>query len=166
MAEYEKEKKRAGMIVSSSRPLYENDADLVSESLTLDLIEKKWRCEGVKLPIKHQLDYLLQRRNRGVAWVEIKVRKNPAAQYPTYMISLTKIMAARSLSEASRLPSFLVVQWSDSVAYIRMDSLLDFEISIGGRRDRNDDQDIEPVVLIPVRNFTNLGDKGQNGQFS
>jgi len=154
------------MIVSSSRPLYENDADLVSESLTLDLIEKKWRCEGVKLPIKHQLDYLLQRRNRGVAWVEIKVRKNPAAQYPTYMISLTKIMAARSLSEASRLPSFLVVQWSDSVAYIRMDSLLDFEISIGGRRDRNDDQDIEPVVLIPVRNFTNLGDKGQNGQFS
>ena len=65
-------------------------------------------------------------------------------------------MAARALSETSKLPSFLVVRWSDNCGYIRIDTLLDFEISMGGRTDRGDKQDIEPVMLIPIHNFTEL----------
>jgi hypothetical protein len=79
------------------------------------------------------------------------------------MISLGKIMAARRLSEASQLPSFLLVQWTDPklwnydvCGYVRLDSLLDFKIAVGGRTDRGDPQDIEPVALIPIGEFALL----------
>ena len=140
------------------RPLYESSQDIVSESKVLILIEKAWRCRGVKLPLKAQLDYLLLRHDRGVAWAEIKVRTNPRGRYPTYMISLSKVMAARELAGASNLPSVLIVQWTDSLGYIRMDTLENFHIAIGGRTDRNDTQDIEPVVLIPIDDFRGLNE--------
>jgi hypothetical protein len=74
------------------------------------------------------------------------------------MIALTKIMAARRLSEASQLRSFLLVQWSDYCGYVRLDSLLDFRVAVGGRTDRGDPDDIEPVALIPIMDFARLGD--------
>ena len=148
---------------TSSRVLYETGENLASEAEILDLIEKKWTCQSTKLAIKHQLDYLLLRNQRGVAWVEIKARGTPFRQYPTYMTAMTKIMAARALAEASKLPSFLVVRWSDKCGYIRIDTLLDFEISMGGRTDRDDRQDIEPVMLIPVHNFTELSPENGRG---
>lgn len=140
------------------RPLYESSQDIVSESKVLVLIEKAWGCRGVKLPLKAQLDYLLLRDDRGAAWAEIKVRTNPRGRYPTYMISLSKVMAARELSGASDLPSVLVVQWTDKLGYIRMDTLEKFHIAIGGRTDRNDAQDVEPVVLIPIEEFKELNE--------
>tara|TARA_R110000751_G_scaffold101852_3_gene196191 strand:+ start:569 stop:1066 length:498 start_codon:yes stop_codon:yes gene_type:complete len=157
LAGHEKEKKRAGIMSGSSlRVMYESGEDLASEAEIIDLIEKKWVCQSSKLAIKHQLDYLLLRNQKGVAWVEIKARGTPLRQYPSCMIAMTKIMAARALSETSKLPSFLVVRWSDNCGYIRIDTLLDFEISMGGRTDRGDKQDIEPVMLIPIHNFTEL----------
>lgn len=139
-----------------TRPLYEKDSDLEKEKMVIRGISKIWKCEWEKLHLKYQLDYLLLRNNLGVAWVEIKIRKNPIKQYSTYMIALSKVTAARSLSEASKLPSFLVVWWTDGLRYIRMDSLLDFSLGVGGRKDRNDEQDIEPVVLIPIENFIDI----------
>ena len=108
--------------------------------------------------MKYELDYLLLREGKGVAWLEIKSRTNTRLAYPTYMISLGKIMAARRLSEASQLPSFLLIQWSDACGYIRIDSLLDFRTAVGGRTDRGDEQDIEPVAMIPVGEFALLQD--------
>ena len=95
----------------------------------------------------------------GVAWLEIKNRSNPIKQYPTFMLSMAKIMTAQQLSEASGLPSFVVVRWADAIGYTRIDSDDEYEldvayIGIGGRTDRNDAQDIEPLVYIRNSAFT------------
>ena len=70
------------------------------------------------------------------------------------MISLGKVLAARKMTEGTSLPSFLVVQWQDRMGYIRLDSLEETEIVMGGRMDRVDAQDVEPVVLFPVQDFS------------
>ena len=138
------------------RLIYEKPEDIAAERAALDKACEIWKCTAEKLPIKYELDYLLLREGTGVAWLEIKSRTNPRTAYPTYMISLGKIMAARRLSEASQFPSFLLVQWSDYCGYVRLDSLLDFEIAFDGRTDRGDPDDIEPVALIPLEEFTLL----------
>ena len=135
---------------------YEKPEDIVAERTALDNACEVWKCTAEKLPIRYELDYLLLREGRGVAWLEIKSRTNPRGAYPTYMISLGKVMAARRLSEASQFPSFLLVKWSDYCGYVRLDSLLDFEIAFDGRTDRGDPDDIEPVALIPLEEFTLL----------
>jgi hypothetical protein len=140
------------------RLIYEKPEDIVAERTVLDRACEGWRCTAKKLPIKYELDYLLLREGKGVAWLEIKSRTNPRTEYPTYMIALTKIMAARRLSEASQLRSFLLVQWSDYCGYVRLDSLLDFRVAVGGRTDRGDPDDIEPVALIPIMDFARLWD--------
>ena len=140
------------------RLIYEKPEDIAAERTALDKACEIWKCTAEKLPIKYELDYLLLREGKGVAWLEIKSRTNTRLAYPTYMISLGKIMAARRLSEASQLPSFLLIQWSDACGYIRIDSLLDFRTAVGGRTDRGDEQDIEPVAMIPVGEFALLQD--------
>jgi hypothetical protein len=140
------------------RLIYERPEDIAAERTALDRACEVWRCSAEKLPMKYELDYLLLREGKGVAWLEIKSRTNEYLAYPTYMISLGKVMAARRLSEASQLPSFLLVQWSDVCGYVRLDSLLDFRTAVGGRTDRGDEQDIEPVALIPVGEFARLRD--------
>jgi hypothetical protein len=137
---------------------YERPEDIVAERAALDRACEVWKCTAEKLPMKYELDYLLLREGKGVAWLEIKSRTNPRTEYPTYMIALTKIMAARRLSEASQRPSFLLVQWTDACGYIRIDSLLDFTTAVGGRTDRGDEQDIEPVAKIPIGEFALLQD--------
>ena len=157
---------------SGRRKLYETKGDLGFEREILKIVEKKWGCSSKKLQKKYQLDYLLlkndpdpdfsENRNDekiGVAWLEIKNRSNPIKQYPTFMLSMAKIMTAQQLSEASGLPSFVVVRWADAIGYTRIDSDDEYEldvayIGIGGRTDRNDAQDIEPLVYIRNSAFT------------
>ena len=140
------------------RLIYERPENIVAERAALKRACEVWRCSAEKLPMKYELDYLLLREGRGVAWLEIKSRTNVRSAYPTYMISLGKVMAARRLSEATQFPSFLLVQWANVCGYVRLDSLLDFRTAVGGRTDRGDEQDIEPVALIPVGEFERLRD--------
>ena len=135
------------------RPRYERSWDLAAESIVLGEICRKWGCTSQKLPVRYKLDYLLLREGKGVAWLELKARTNARLAYPTYMISMGKVISAKELTGASGLPSFLLVQWKDELGYARLDSLSNFSVSVGGRVDRGDDDDIEPVALIPVDDF-------------
>jgi hypothetical protein len=140
------------------RPRYETEESLVQETQVLTLLCHHWECIAKKLPVRYELDYLLIRNRKAMGWLEIKVRAINYEYYPTYMISLGKVMAARKLTEATSLPSFLVVQWRDGKGYIRLDDLGEFEITMGGRTDREDDQDVEPVVLFPIQGFTQINE--------
>jgi hypothetical protein len=135
------------------RPRYESDSDRKGEADLLSFVCRRWDCTAEKLSDRYELDYLLLRNGVGCAWLELKIRTNAKAAYPTYMISFGKIMAARRLSGGSKLPSFLAVQWTDGIHYTRLDEVKRFEVAIGGRRDRDDAQDIEPVILIPMDDF-------------
>lgn len=135
------------------RPKYETEEDRSGETAVLASLCRRWGCSAKKLSDRYELDYLLLKKRRGKAWLEIKIRMNAHDAYRDYMISFGKVLAARRLSQGSELPSFLLVKWTDCEGYTRLDDLKRFHVSIGGRTDREDFQDIEPVAYIPTQDF-------------
>ncbi len=106
----------------------------------------------VKLPIRYCLDYAALRNKKIVAFVEIKHRTNKIHAYPTYMLSLAKVQAAKRLAEDVKVPSFLVVQWIDALGTTNLANCK-FSVEMGGRIDRKDSQDVEPVAHINLAEF-------------
>lgn len=137
------------------RPRYETREDLTREAELSRVASKKFNCTFSKMPDRYGLDFCATRDGRVVCFAEVKVRTTPFSMYQTYMISLGKVMAARNLAGVTGLPSLLIVGWSDAWGQTRLD--IDpwvGSISVGGRTDRGDPQDIEPVVMIPMSAFS------------
>ena len=138
------------------RPLYETQQDRDNEQSMAHLIEGQFDCSLTKMPIKLSLDYMATRNGSAVAFIEARQRKTPMQQYPTYMISLYKAMMASTLTEATGLPCFLAVQWSDVAGICRLPSE-SMDIRIGGTTRRGDPQDIEPMAYFDVASFKVIG---------
>ena len=137
-----------------NRPLYESPQDLTNEASLVGICEREWNCKAHKLAIKYGVDFALVRHQIVCAFVEIKARTTPRDRYPTYMISLDKMVRAGDLYSATGLPVFLVVGWTDGAGWTSLHQR-DWarDVRIGGRTDRGDAQDTEPVVHIPVFEF-------------
>lgn len=142
-------------------PIYETQAHLRREEEFSRLVAEKFKCTFVKLPMRYGLDFAAIRNGKVVGFVELKVRGNPVGSYQTFMLSTHKFMSARALHDTTGLPCTLAVSWSDVWGYLPMANAFPdengrsrFEIGFGGRWDRGDDQDVEPVFLIPTSEFT------------
>jgi len=144
------------MTVVGIRSLYETEEDRGREGSFIEELCITWKCEAVKLPIHYKLDFALMRDGVIRAFLETKIRKYVMDYFDTYMISMAKVLAAREYSAFAGIPSLLAVRWNDGDGFIGLHSMKDFEIGFGGRRDRNDPQDMEPVVFIPIENFGRL----------
>ncbi|MDR9428809.1 MAG: hypothetical protein RI553_11970 [Salibaculum sp.] len=138
--------------VAVVRPTYETESDLRNERDVVEVFNKLWGTQAYKLPRAYSLDYLLTRGSDAVAFVEIKCRQVPSGKYDTLMISMAKILKGRAITRETGIPSVLVVKWNDKTGYVHMPEI-DMDIRVGGRRDRGDAQDIEPVCMIPINSF-------------
>ena len=123
------------------RPIYESKSDKNAEA---EVIDELRRCaEGgqfIKLPDLAVIDYIVLGSSESpCALLEIKVRRNAATKYPTYMISERKIKDALSVSKLT------------NIRWVKVKAL--YPTAIGGRYDRGDSQDIERVCLIPISDF-------------
>ena len=124
-----------------------------------DAIKKLEAVSGrksFKLPKGYRIDFAMCDGEEITSWVEVECRKNPFKQYPTLAIGITKLMAGLAFEHKTGLPFFLVVHWPDFLGYIRIKSLSEFKILKGGRTDRNDSADVEPMVYIPIQMFNKL----------
>lgn len=135
------------------RPIYETQADRGREALVARRMADAFGCSMRKLQPRDAFDFAAMRGDRIVGFVEIKVRANPMGQYSTYMISMTKLATAHAIFSATKTPCVLAVQWTDALGYIKMNGI-DVTLKMGGRSDRNDPQDTEPVCHIDISGFT------------
>jgi hypothetical protein len=135
------------------RPMYETEADRGKEGSFIGDLCAAWQCEARKLPIHYKLDFAMMRDGIIKAFLETKVRTYERDYFDTYMISMAKVLAAREYSAFAGVPSLLAVRWSDGDGFIALNGMKDFEIGFGGRGDRGDPQDMEPIVFIPIENF-------------
>lgn len=140
------------------RPIYEDEASLKSERETALAIEKAWKCNLTKLPMKSKIDFLMKnKKGEPRAFVEVKNRACKRHKYPTYMISLDKWVSGLSMSRFTEVPLVLVVSWDDEIGYVTCGAVIkETTVNMGGREDRGDAQDIEPVVHIPIYLFETL----------
>ena len=137
----------------SERPIYETVADIRREADVAGVIASLWKCTTRKMKRLYSVDFALMRGKEVMAWAEIKCRD---ASYPTFIISLKKWMDGLELAEASGSPFLIIVSWPvDGVRilmYHRVERKL-IRVIFGGRTDRSDPDDVEPLVEIPVTSF-------------
>jgi hypothetical protein len=137
-----------------NRPLYETQMDLGNEQDVAKYLEIKWDAKLRKLPISYSVDWMLMRDNP-VAFAELKCRKNESTKYPTLMLSLNKWVKGNQFADELGVPFLIICQWNDGLFfYIAKSSVITY--GIGGRTDRGDSQDTEPVVYIPVESFKRI----------
>ena len=132
------------------RPRYERPRDLVNESKVAERMAQRG-IELRKLPISYRLDFAMFRDGKLRGFAEVKTRNNRHDSYPTLIISLGKVMAARQLAEVSETRSVLLVQYLDGLYWCNFAT--PFEVTMGGRWDRGDDDDVEPVAHFPIEAF-------------
>ena len=73
------------------------------------------------------------------------------------MISAAKIWQGIYTSTNTGKPFFVVAEWDDKIGFIKIETVEGLSLGFGGRTDRNDDQDIEPVYFIPIKEFIMKG---------
>lgn len=136
-----------------TRPLYETHIDVKNELAVINTVAVLARMEAVKLPIRYSVDFALIKDKSIRAWIEVKCRKNQQAAYSTLMISAAKLMDGVNLATQSGRPFFLIVRWTDKLGRLKINDLTNYNLGFGGRKDRSDAQDLEPVYEIPIKQF-------------
>ena len=107
---------------------------------------------SARLPDNYEMDYVSLRNLQPTAWVEIKCRTNPSTLYTDYMLSLGKWESGVGHHSESA-PFVLIVRFTDGTFYYKYDGAFNPRTGWGGRKDRNDKQDMEQVVYIPMNKF-------------
>ena len=134
------------------RPIYENEWTMAGESVFSEFAKQKLNCELSKCPRSYMLDFAAVRGQKVVAFIEFKRRTNNHDLYPTYMIAARKRMQAKAIRDSSKLPVYLYVQWNDVLGYTNL-ATCEANWQMGGRKDRNDPADQEPVIHIQLSEF-------------
>ena len=137
----------------TTRPTYENPDSLKAEEQTIRRAAEVWKSTYAQLPVQYRVDWALLRGGL-VAWCECKRRYNNKDKYPTLMLSLNKIIHGMELARATEKPFLVVVEWNDMVGWHKVEKV--HGIGMGGRTDRSDWQDVEPVVYIPTSEFKKI----------
>lgn len=140
------------------RPIYETEADRNGELAAAKVIEKAYGCVVVQNKRKYPADYTISKNGTTVAFAEIKARTFPRKKYADYMISLKKVVETKAIAAEGKLPMLLFVKWTDGLFYLPLSDTLPSRIALGGRKDRNDPDDIEPCAFYSVDEFKEVRD--------
>ena len=133
------------------RPKYETPGDLANERHVAGVMDGLgYGLE--KLPMQYRLDFAIFKDGDCLGFAEVKTRSFEMNKYPTVMISLSKVMTAKVITETTGLPCYLIVKYSDVIS--RLDFSDPYELRMGGRADRSDPQDRDICAFYPVERFT------------
>lgn len=139
------------------RPRYERQADRDAENRLIELVCKRYQLDSFyKLPASYILDFAVSRNDQIIGFVEVKKRTTAMRQYPTFFIALHKVLQAKQY-ELIGFHSRVVVEWSDCIGSVRLGA--PFELKFGGRSDRNDSADQEPMAHFSIDSFDILEEK-------
>ena len=144
------------------RPRYETPLDLFREK---KLAEKYCKANNLILdklsPWLYGVDFAFYTKDgRLAAWCEIKCRERNAAQFETFFVASGKWARGLALSretstKARRVPFALLIGFEDG-AYLYHaygDESYGYDLLRGGRTDRKDKKDEEPMVHVPFGLF-------------
>jgi Holliday junction resolvase-like predicted endonuclease len=140
-----------------TRPYYETGCDLETENQLADIFLNSGYELRKLNPAQYAVDFAVIHRGTQsiVGFIEVKRRRVNHDLYPNFMISLSKMMKGIELAERTNTTFGIYVKYDDGwFSYnVNLDSYL--IPVIGGRKDRGDEYDIEPVVKIDIKHFRN-----------
>jgi hypothetical protein len=144
-----------------TRPVYEQDEDVSNQAFVASELEQAWRVDLFPMPKLCPVDFLAHRRGSTVfKLIEVKCRKNHSSKYPSLILSKAKVDCAEQLARTLGMQFVLVVRWTDGIFCrpVSREHLIAMPVAIGGRVDRADRGDVEPVFHFPVASFKKIGE--------
>lgn len=90
------------------------------------------------------------------ALIEYRNRKVKRGAYPTIILSAAKFASLRNAAKELGIRFLFFIEYVDSLCAIDLTEYTGFHVEIGGSTRRNDPQDIEPCVHIPIGHLTTL----------
>lgn len=140
--------------------MYESEETLMAEEEVKRKIEAQWKIKLIKLPVKTRFDFFMKGPSgEGIGFAEVKCRSCKKSDYATYMLSLDKFLHGKKFTtyltrENGRpMAAILFVRWRDEDGYYQITKDSTVQVDIGGRTDRGDTRDTEPVAHISIREF-------------
>lgn len=134
---------------------YETLKDLANQQKVMEIFTKTYGYEYVDLPQFSEMDYGIQKsfRYKGFKYsrieglVEVKCRSISFNRYPTFMLHLNKVQYALNCG----VPTILLVSWIDAIGFIKFKEK--HFVTMGGRRDRNNQYDYDLMAHYPTEKF-------------
>lgn len=136
-------------MAAPARPLYETADSLGAESAVIATVSRSWGLSVVALPRRYVLDYGTYREKRLSGFVEVKCRSHHLSTYPTLLVSAAKWREAQFWKAHGDLSTLLVVSFADDIYWHDLTSAFPV-FEHGGRTDRRDREDQEPMLVIPM----------------
>ena len=112
-----------------------------------------------KMPMNYRIDYMSFRDGVPTAVIEVKSRKKGIASttYPLFMLSLSKWHSGIDYFNKSKLNFVLAGKYDDGIFTYKYSPEDKVEIKwFGGRPDREDKDDQEPCVYVPMKLFKRI----------
>lgn len=135
-----------------SRPTYETAEDKHNERRAAQWLKGAYKDHEVHLLKKYYpCDILVISPNGKTTFVEYKRRNISADRYKTAIFPAIKWSEIKRMAESLDSQAAIMFEYND--CYMTSMQGFSYKISVGGRRDRNDTQDIEPLLEIPTHQF-------------
>lgn len=137
------------------RPIYERDSDRTREAAAITVLA---RCTGavpVAMAPMSGWDYEMRQAGQLVGLVEVKCRRCASTAFPTYMVSESKVRRLRDAAIDRGVAGILLVRWTDGDAWLSVTASdpARWRVEFGGRVDRGDPRDLEPVIHFDIGDF-------------
>lgn len=146
-----------------SRPTYETDKHLESERKIIESIEAIHGVTLKKTPKYYHIDYcIVDVRDKVCGWIEVRNKTFKRDRFDSFYTSLEKYLSIAKMGHLTNLPAYIAVSWTDGMFFkeVHHGDARKYPITVGGRtvNSRNDPDDIEPVIHIPIDDFTPISE--------
>ena len=133
--------------------LYESASDRRHElDIITTLASRIPNTMFVKLNMTWRVDYAIYQGHKLYAFVECKRRLVNSKEYPDIILSGTKYIEGKKFATTFNVPFIFAVQFDDCLSYIDL-SKDNYDLVIGGGRQRNLASDIDLCIAVPSNKF-------------
>jgi hypothetical protein len=145
-----------------SRPFYETESDRIAEKAIADRIAAKYGWTVVQLKPACHVDFALMNGDQIKGFMEIKNRKydyEAMRRMGGLMLSAVKFSGLINWRDTYYMGIVVGLNLTDGLftfTTLPNEPVAHFKMKFMGRIDRNDDQDMEPCILIPIEKFKRL----------
>jgi hypothetical protein len=144
------------------RPIYETSEDRVEEARVMRDVQLVGRIGIRRIRKMFPVDYAILRGPHVVAWAEIKARDYSLEEL-NYMgglfLSAYKLGTIKAIELATGIKGVYIAGLTDGIYVARLpEPNPRLPVGFGGRIDRDDPADVEPVCFVPPASWCPLND--------
>lgn len=123
----------------------ETQQDRNNELNTINEFCSVKRCDFTKLP-KYELDFLIHKKGKGIAFAEVKCRTHRFEDFPTQIMSFIKF--SKMLECSKWLPCYFICNYTNGIYFLEVNEIPLNKIEKGGRNNPRPERPNDIEFLI------------------